>query len=135
MKNIKKSINKNTNKNTNNITLICVLFLLLLILFIIIFYYIKENMDNKNNDTVIVPKYCTGFFAGCFHILKDITTFFNNNKKLPTNVDTSQQFDTYKPLHIKGDIMPHFFKKRDDINITYTILNLVIIYNLKNIIL
>ena len=76
-------------------------------------------MSTDNHDTVIVSKYCTGFFAGCFHILKDITTFFNNNKKLPTNVDTSQQFDTYKPSHIKGDIMSHFFKKRDDINIIY----------------
>lgn len=125
-----KNIKKNINKYTNNITLICLLFLLLLILFIIIFYYIKENMDNENNDTVIVSKYCIGFFAGCFHILKDITTFFNNNKKLPTNVDTSQQFDTYKPSHIKGDIMAHFFKKRDDINIIH-VDNLKFSHNLQ----
>ena len=120
-----KNIKKYTNKYSNNITLICLLFLLFLLLFIIIFYYSKKNIDNMNNmntnnDTVIEDKYCTGFFAGCFHILKDITTFFNNNKKLPRNVDTTQQFDTYKPSHIKGDIMPYFFKKRDDINITYT---------------
>lgn len=113
---------KYINNYSNKIILVC---LLCLLLFIIIFYYSKKNIDNMNNmntnnDTVIVPKYCTGFFAGCFHILKDITTFFNNNKKLPTNVDTSQQFDTYKPSHIKGDIMLHFFKKRDDINIPYT---------------
>ncbi len=68
-------------------------------------------MTNTTNDTIIVPKYCIGFFACCFIILQEITIFFNNNKKLPNNVDTSQQFDTYKPLHIKGDIISHFFKK------------------------
>jgi len=78
------------------------------------------NNMNTNNDTVIVHKACSGFFACCSHILKEIGTYFNDNKKLPTNVDTSQQFDMYKPSHIKGDIMSHFFKKRDDINITYT---------------
>ena len=119
MKNIKKYINK----NSNNITLISSLFLLLLIIFIIIFYnkeINKENMDNENNNTVVVHKYCIGFFAVCTHILKDISTFFNKKKKLPTIIDTSQQFDTYRPSHIKGDIMSHFFKKRDDINITYS---------------
>lgn len=120
-----KNIKKYTNKYSNNITLICLLFLLLLLLFIIIFYYSKKNIDNmnnmnSNNDKIIVPKACSGFFACCAHILKEIGTYFNDNKKLPTNVDTSQQFDMYKPSHIKGDIMSHFFKKRDDINMTYT---------------
>ena len=118
MKNIKKSINK----NSNNITLIC---LLLSLIFILIYYYISnknnmENMDNENNDKVIVSKFCIGFFACCSDILKHVSIYFNNNKKEPQIVDTSQQFSIYKPSHIEGDIMTHFFKKRNDINIAYS---------------
>ena len=124
MKNRQNTNIKNIKTYINNYSNIIVLFLLLLILFIIMFYYIKENMDNenmdnKNNDTVIVPKYCIGFFACCSDILKHVSIYFNNNKKKPEIIDTSQQFSIYKPSHIEGDIMHHFFKK-NDINIVYS---------------
>ena len=116
MTNIKKYVNKYSNS-------IILLFLFILILCIIIYYYIKnkENMVSMNseNNKIIVEKYCIGFFAECAHILRLISIFFNENKILPTIIDTSHLFDTYRPSNIQGDIKPHFFKTRDDINITY----------------
>ena len=116
VKNIKKYLNKYYNA-------IIIAFLLIFIVYIIIYYYIKnkENMESMENtdDKIIVGKYCIGFFAVCSHIFRDISTFFNEKKKLPSIIDTSQQFDTYRPSNIQGDLMPHFFKTRDDIKIPY----------------
>jgi hypothetical protein len=118
-----KNIKKYLNKYYNIIIISC---LLIFLVCIIIHYYIKnkkniDHFDNTNlENKIIVEKYCIGFFAVCSHIFRDISVFFNENKKLPTIIDTSQQFDTYRPSNVQGDIMPHFFKTREDINITYT---------------
>ena len=122
-----KNNTKLSKKSINNSTLLCVLFLVLLTLFIIMFYYIKENIDNmenmennNNENKLVIHKFCIGFFACCSDILKHVSIYFNNHKKEPQIVDTSQQFSIYKPSQIEADIMTHFFKKRNDINIAYS---------------
>ena len=48
--------------------------------------------------------------------------YFNKNKKLPDKVDSSKQFELYKPGSLKQDITYHFFKKikNKKYNIKYT---------------
>ena len=118
--------NKNSKNDKYKTILICFIFI---ILFIIICYYIKKNKEYKETNTIstfmnadstlVIPKYTIGFFACCADILKHIIDYFNINKKLPLNIDTSQQFSIYKPSYIQGDIMPYFFEKKDNIDITY----------------
>lgn len=65
----------------------------------------------------------SGFFSCCAVKLHVIVAFINSNKKLPDNVDSSQQFDLYKPDKNK-DITFDFFEHYNnitDVNIIYSI--------------
>ena len=59
-----------------------------------------------------------GFFSCCVVKLLDIINYFNYNKKLPDNVDSSLQFELYRPNYLKtdDDITYHFFNKENSIN-------------------
>jgi hypothetical protein len=117
-----KNIKKNINKYTNNTTLICLLFLLLLIIFIIYLYYNKqkETMTSEiSNDNIFIEPFVGGYFACCAYMLDKIIEYYNNNKKIPQSVDSSQQFGLYKPSWVNDDITYHFLRKRDDLNIKY----------------
>ena len=62
-----------------------------------------------------------GFFSCCSVKLHYIIEYFNKEKILPEEVDSSEQFRIYKPLHIlNDDITYHFFKKPDSTPIQYT---------------
>lgn len=52
-----------------------------------------------------------GFFSCCSVKLDKIINYFNNHKQLPEYVDSSEQFEWYKPPHISycDDITHHFF--------------------------
>jgi len=53
----------------------------------------------------------SGFFSCCSVKLNDIIDYFNDNKHLPINVDSSEQFEWYKPKEYKNnDITYHYFK-------------------------
>jgi hypothetical protein len=54
-------------------------------------------------------KHNAGFFSCCSVRLHEIVKYFNKNKKLPNNVDSSVQFRNYKKDK-QGDITFHYFK-------------------------
>ena len=91
------------------------LFFICIILFISVFLYYKnkntKDYFTNNKSDIIVNKNTIGFFACCCDILKHIIDYYNTNKKIPDSVDTSLQFDIYKPSSLKDDITYHFFKK------------------------
>ena len=60
-----------------------------------------------------------GFFSCCSIKLKKIIEYYNNNKKIPNKVDSSEQFKLYKPCSLKEDITYHFFKKNKKYEIKY----------------
>lgn len=60
-----------------------------------------------------------GFFSCCSIKLLDIINYFNTNKEIPLNVDSSSQFILYKPDNITDDITYYFFQKNDDNYIKY----------------
>lgn len=51
-----------------------------------------------------------GFFSCCTIRLENILSYFNSNKCLPEIVDSSEQFDNYKPEGNNTDITNIFFK-------------------------
>jgi hypothetical protein len=57
-----------------------------------------------------------GFFSCCTIRLIEIVNFFNNNKKLPTVVDSSRQFDFYKSK--PEDLSKFYFTEKEN-NIEY----------------
>jgi hypothetical protein len=59
-----------------------------------------------------------GFFSCCTIRLIEIIKFFNENKKLPSAVDSSEQFAYYKVKY--GDITNLFFKNDNTTEIKYT---------------
>ena len=108
-------------KNKNKVN-ICIIIFIIIICIIFYLYYInqKESMTTEMiNLNIFIEPFIGGYFACCAHILHKIIEYFNNNKKLPLSVDSSQQFGLYKPSWINDDITYHFLKKRDEINITY----------------
>ena len=58
-----------------------------------------------------------GFFSCCTIRLIEIIKYFNNNKNLPIDVDSSKQFETYKEYN--EDITNYFFKKNEIDNLIY----------------
>lgn len=62
-----------------------------------------------------------GFFSCCSVKLHYIVEYFNKEKQLPDNVDSSEQFLMYKPLNmLDNDITYDFFKKQTMETIRYT---------------
>jgi hypothetical protein len=61
-----------------------------------------------------------GFFSCCNIRLESIINYFNTFKVLPSNVDSSQQYAWYKPLHTTTDITYEYFKKETADQIVYT---------------
>ena len=57
-----------------------------------------------------------GFFSCCTIRLIEIVNFFNNNKNLPTIVDSSRQFDFYKSK--PEDLSKFYFTEKEN-NIEY----------------
>jgi len=56
-----------------------------------------------------------GFFSCCSKRLDNIVEFINKNKKLPDDVDSSEQFSLYKPENDKNrDITFDYFEHYDD---------------------
>ena len=60
-----------------------------------------------------------GFFSYCSVRLTEILQYTNTNKALPIFVDSSAQFDMYRPDHVEGDVTYHFFTS-NDMNLSYT---------------
>jgi len=67
------------------------------------------------NDTLIVD-HNAGFFSCCSIRLSHIINFFNNNKRLPNRVDSSNQFSFYKEnsLDTSLDLSKKFFEQNHD---------------------
>lgn len=64
----------------------------------------------------LVITHNAGIFSCCTIRLIEIVNFFNNNKKLPTVVDSSRQFDIYKSK--PEDLSKFYFTEKKD-NIEY----------------
>ena len=60
-----------------------------------------------------------GFFSYCSVRLTEILQYTNTNKALPIFVDSSAQFDLYRPESVEGDVTYHFFTS-NDMNLSYT---------------
>ena len=54
-----------------------------------------------------------GFFSYCSVRLTEILQYTNTNKALPIFVDSSAQFDLYRPDYVEGDVTYHFFTSND----------------------
>jgi hypothetical protein len=72
------------------------------------------------NDTLII-EHNAGFFSCCSIRLSHIINFFNNNKRLPNRVDSSNQFSFYKvhPHDTSSDLTKIFFEEFCDFNFHY----------------
>ena len=72
----------------------------------------------------------SGFFSCCSVKLDNIVSYINYTKELPTNIDSSNQFEWYK-TEKKGDITFDYFKHYNNDNLPKLILNneLYINYN------
>jgi len=67
--------------------------------------------ESSNIDLKI--RHNAGFFSCCSIRLYEIITYFNISKKLPNSVDSSEQFEWYKPTEFKNkDITYHYFKEK-----------------------
>jgi len=110
------------NINSNNIILYgkkkIIFISILIICFIFYLIYLNKEYFTNNNSNIIVKKYTIGFFACCCDILKNITIYYNNNKNIPDSIDSSQQFEIYKPKWVNDDITYHFFEHPNKINIS-----------------
>ena len=66
-----------------------------------------------------------GFFSCCSVRLSEIIDFINSNKRLPDNVDSSEQFEIYKKTNEKNkDITFDYFENYNivkDVNIIHPI--------------
>jgi hypothetical protein len=60
-----------------------------------------------------------GFFSYCSVRLTEILQYTNKNKEIPIFVDSSAQFDLYRPEDVEGDVTYHFFTS-NDMKIPYT---------------
>jgi len=60
-----------------------------------------------------------GFFSYCSVRLTEILQYVNKNKALPIFVDSSEQFDLYRPEYVEGDVTYHFFIS-NDMELPYT---------------
>lgn len=61
-----------------------------------------------------------GFFSNCTVRLESIINYFNNNKSLPEYIDSTKQFDFYKPDNLSQvDITHYFFDVDSNIDIEY----------------
>jgi hypothetical protein len=81
---------------------------------------------NSDSGTLLI-KHNAGFFSCCTGRLLNIINYFNENKKLPLVVDSTEQFKNYKDsIHINvtsistsnKDITYEYFKHPDDANIS-----------------
>ena len=61
-----------------------------------------------------------GFFSCCNMKFLKTLNYFNTHKKLPESVDSSEQFNIYKPTGLNGDITRHFFDKDTADDIIYS---------------
>ena len=68
----------------------------------------------------IIITHVAGFFSTCSVTLDSIIKYFNTNRKLPNNVDTSKAFNWYKTTNINKNIKSTYFKDNVDLNIQYT---------------
>jgi hypothetical protein len=66
------------------------------------------------NIEMLKVKYTRGgFFSYCSVRLTEILQYTNTHKTLPIFVDSSAQFDMYRPENIEGDVTYHFFTSND----------------------
>ena len=89
--------------NKNKIFILIGLLIIILIGLFIFNYtpiYIEKKLKITHN---------AGFFSCCNIKLFEIIQSFNKNKILPGIVDSSEQFNLYKPSNLTNDITEHFF--------------------------
>jgi hypothetical protein len=65
--------------------------------------------------------YLSGFFSCCSILLHNLVNYFNINKSLPLDVNSSDMFHFYKnPDNINEDVTYDYFKKFNDKNNNFT---------------
>ena len=75
-------------------------------------------LDNESSRVTI--SHNSGFFSNCSVRLKDIVGFFNHWKKPPAMVDSSRQFQWYRPVESSDeDLASRFFATREFPDIPY----------------
>lgn len=75
--------------------------------------------QEKPPETLVIRHANAGFFSCCSMCLHEIVRFFNKYKELPTNLDTSQQFDWYKPTDRQTESITADYFSEDTSSIKY----------------
>jgi len=84
-------------------------------------YYGICYYDKIKNIFKLKITHNAGFFSCCSKILDEIINHFNKYNKLPDILDTSLQFELYKPSFYNKDldISSDYFKENDSMTILY----------------
>lgn len=123
------------NKKNKQLNIIFIVIITIIIIFIgfILYLMIRDGSKSKHMSKTnekfkssVISTHNAGFFSCCTVKLCDIVKFVNSNRKLPDRVDSSQQFNLYKPnINKNKDITYHYFKHENNniknINIQYPI--------------
>jgi hypothetical protein len=75
--------------------------------------------QTKPPETLVISHANAGFFSCCSMQLHEIVRFFNKYKELPSRIDTSQQFDWYKPTDRESESITADYFSEDDVLIKY----------------
>ncbi len=96
----------------NKTYIIFIILIIILILFFIINNKILININEKFQNKTVKVNHNAGFFSCCSVKLDNIIKYINKNKELPQYVNSSSQFEWYKPTNLKNkDITYEYFKK------------------------
>jgi len=68
----------------------------------------RAHGKNLTKDMLLKITHNAGFFSCCTIRLQEIVKFFNENKTLPSSVDSTHQFEFYK-AKTEDNLMPVFF--------------------------
>jgi hypothetical protein len=80
----------------------------------------------------IKQDYGQGFFSCCSIRLESIILYFNQQKVLPEQVDSSDQFKWYKPMYSTDDITYQYFEKQNNLTINYKEIKFINTYQFLN---
>ena len=81
--------------------------------------YLTGHGRSAKPNPILTIKHNAGFFSCCSVRLDKIVEYFNRFKILPETVDSSQQFEWYKPADRLDDSITETYFSNNDLNIAY----------------
>jgi len=78
--------------------------------------------EQRNTTNILRIQHNYGFFSCCSVILHYLREYYNNNKRIPDDIDCSNVFGWYKPNSLMNtDIRYEYFDMSINIDIPYTV--------------